>query len=224
MKYKRSVIIGFVHRIFRACSTWSHFDESLQKAKKILEKNQYPKGFYEQIISKMLTTIIETNSGKMNNDDIPKENEQTKLLILQYRGKLSEKFEQSLKRINAPCKVVYTMKKLKSSVSVLKATVEKRFKSRVVYRICCPRCSACYVGQTSRHMITRLNEHRSTASVGKHFDECGIELSMDDVNFLCSMSRSTNYLMTLEALHIKDVKPTLNKKDEYKSRTLVIKI
>ena len=41
-RYKRSVVSGFVHRIHRACSTGQHFHESLEKAKCILERNQYP--------------------------------------------------------------------------------------------------------------------------------------------------------------------------------------
>ena len=42
IKYKRSVVTGFVYRIFRACSSWSLFHESLKKAKQILHNNQYP--------------------------------------------------------------------------------------------------------------------------------------------------------------------------------------
>ena len=38
-RYKRSVVSGFIHRIHRACSTWKHFNKSLQRAKQILEKN-----------------------------------------------------------------------------------------------------------------------------------------------------------------------------------------
>ena len=41
-RYKRSVVSGFVHRIMRACSTWQNFHESLVKAKRVLERNQYP--------------------------------------------------------------------------------------------------------------------------------------------------------------------------------------
>ena len=50
-RYKRSLIQGFVYRIYRACSTWKIFYESLIKAKDILEQNQYPPNFYEPIIS-----------------------------------------------------------------------------------------------------------------------------------------------------------------------------
>ena len=35
-RYKRSVVSGFVHRIFRACSTWKNFHSGMRKAKTIL--------------------------------------------------------------------------------------------------------------------------------------------------------------------------------------------
>ena len=46
---------------------------------------------------------------------------------------------------------------------------------------------------------------------------------MDDVAILKRSSRSTRHLMTLEALFINQLKPQLNTKDEYRSRTLVVK-
>jgi len=49
---------------------------------------------------------------------------------------VSEKFEQSLRKMNAPCKIVFTIKKLKTFLPSLKASVEKSFKSGVVYKIC----------------------------------------------------------------------------------------
>ena len=56
--YKRGVVSGFVHRIYRACSTWENFHTSLNKAKEILEKNQYPPPFYEDVIAKTLEKIV----------------------------------------------------------------------------------------------------------------------------------------------------------------------
>ena len=38
-RYRRSVIQSFVYRIYRACSSWKKFHESLIKAKDILERN-----------------------------------------------------------------------------------------------------------------------------------------------------------------------------------------
>ena len=221
-KYKRAVIIGFIHRIYRACSTWSYFDESLKKAKLVLENNQYPPSFYEPIIAKTLK-IVESN-GEKTSEKEKEEEKEVKLMFVQYRGTVSEKFQQSLTNLKAPCKIIFTTKKLKSSMPSLKAQVEKSFKSRVVYKICCSRCEACYVGQTSRHMITRMKEHRKSGPVGSHFKRCDLELTMDDVTILCSTSKSMYYLMTMEALFIEQFKPTINTKDEYRSRALVIKI
>ena len=82
-----------------------------------------------------------------------------------------------------------------------------------------------YVGQTSRHLLNRIKEHkRKNSPVGIHFDLCKCSLSMDDVCVLGSSSRSITRLMTLEALWINNLKPSINTKDEYRSRTLVIKI
>ena len=39
---------------------------------------------------------------------------QKKMIFLQFRGKVSENFEAGLKKLKAPCKVIFGMKKLKT--------------------------------------------------------------------------------------------------------------
>ena len=58
IKYKRSVIRSFVHRIYNSCSNWSSFHCSMEKMKKILENNQYQSHFYEPIIHDTLEKIF----------------------------------------------------------------------------------------------------------------------------------------------------------------------
>ena len=146
------------------------------------------------------------------------------MIFVVYRGKVSEKFEQSLRKINAPCKVVFTLKKFKTYLPSLKPVIDKSFRSGVVYQIKCPRCYSCYVGQTCRHLICRIKEHRRNGPVAIHMRACNHEMTMDDVTILCPQSKNVYHLMTLEALMINELKPTLNTKDEYRSRSLVIKI
>ncbi|XP_057302874.1 uncharacterized protein LOC130637039 [Hydractinia symbiolongicarpus] len=134
-----------------------------------------------------------------------------------YRGKVSGNFKRTLNNIKAPCRIIFTLNKLKSCLPSLKPTVEKSLKSGVVYKFSCPRCSSCYVGQTSRHLICRFKEHRRNGPVADHWKECERELSIDDVTILCSNSKSTYHLMTLEALFINQLKPSLNTKDEQDS-------
>ena len=60
--------------------------------------------------------------------------------------------------------------------------------------------------------------------VGRHFEQCDVELTIDHISIIDQSFVSLEYLMTLEALWIDEIKPTLNTKDEYKSHQLVIKI
>ena len=68
-----------------------------------------------------------------------------------------------------------------------------------------------------------IKEHSRSGPVAGHIEECG-DITIDDVEIIAQTSKSENHLMTLEALHIKNIKPSLNTKDEYKSRTLTIKL
>ena len=105
----------------------------------------------------------------------------------------------------------------------LKAPVEMFFKSRVVYKIDCSRCDACYVGFTTRHLITRFKEHLQKGPIRAHVQK-GHEITNEQVSILNRTNSNDYVLMTLEALHIKTIKPNLNTKDEYKRRTLTIKL
>ena len=60
-------------------------------------------------------------------------------------------------------------------------------------------------------------------AVGNHFAACNTEVTMNNVKIVASSLKSSTHLMTFEALLINDIKPSLNKKDEYRSRALVIK-
>ena len=58
VKYKRATVIGFVHRIYRACSDWFNFHESVERAKDILLKNQYPPSFTDKYIRETISKIV----------------------------------------------------------------------------------------------------------------------------------------------------------------------
>ena len=224
--YKKSVVSGIVYRVFNACSNWSNFDAGLKKAKKILENNQYPPSFYNAIIEKALNNIIKKEDKLSETENENKEQEpETRMIFIQYRGRVTDKFENALKRLKAPCKFIATLKKTKTCLPSLKQPVEKSLKSRVVYHISCPRCPSCYVGQTSRHLTTRLKEHNQKGKpVRNHFDNCKCELTMDDVKIIAMSTKSVYHLMTLEALKIKAIKPDINTRKEYKRLELTIKI
>ena len=96
------------------------------------------------------------------------------------------------------------------------------FKSGVVYKIICPSCTASYVGETTRHLHVRFKEHQKTGPMKIHLSKCNTTLSDKDIEVLQASSRGETFLLTLEALHQRELKPTINTKEEYKSRELKI--
>ena len=232
---------GFVHRIYRACSSWDSFHVSLKKAIKILEQNQYPPDFYNPIINQTLSKIVnseltETDSElneshsilyeeDSNHDPMCDMDEKDKFMFfVQYRGKCSDHFAHDMHRIHAPCRIIMTLRKMKTVLPSLKPPVPQMYKSNVVYQIECPRCKSRYVGQTSRQMQRRFTEHLDRAGpIKTHKTDCNVEFTTDNVTLLGSTSRGEKYLLTLEALFQYEIKPSLNTKDEFKSRTLTLK-
>ena len=159
-RYKRSVVSGFVHRITRACSSWENVHNSLEKAKKVLERNQYPPMFYDPIIETTLSAIVQKSEQQVSSptssppspppllpstpatEDVPNQSVPAKMIFVQYRGKCTEDYARALHKCHAPCKVVMTLQKLKITMLSLKPPVVKKLISGAVYQIQCPGCNA----------------------------------------------------------------------------------
>ena len=203
-RYKRSIVSGFVHRIYRACSNWSNFHESLEEAKNILEANQYPPRFYGPIIKDTSDTLVTGSKVAKTGPDKEGDRVPSKLLMVQYRGKTTEEFAKALHKIKAPCRVEMTLRKLKTVLPSLKPKVETLLKSSVVYQISCPGCQASYVGQTDRHLATRFKEHSQCHPFKAHLEDCKVKLNDDCVKILHQTSKGVIYLESLEALYIRE--------------------
>ncbi len=103
-------------------------------AKEILKKYQYPPDFYEPIIRDTLTYIIALEEKKNEEETT----EKPFLIFLQYRGKCSESYARDIRRLyttdvvtSVPCRIVFTLKKLRTVLPSLKEPVEKFHRSRL---------------------------------------------------------------------------------------------
>ena len=104
---------------------------------------------------------------------------------------MQKHYARALHNVQAPCRVIMTLRKLKTVLPSLKPSVEWSFRSDVIYLITCPRCQARYVGQTDRHLITRFKEYRSRAApVADHFSECNLTVERNNVEILASINKS----------------------------------
>ena len=77
-------------------------------------------------------------------------------------------------------------------------------------------------------MQRRFREHvGSGGTMRLHFDECKTILNStpdNDIVEILHRSKSLQKLLALDALYIKELKPDLNTKDEFRSRTLTLKL
>ena len=115
------------------------------------------------------------------------------------------------------------MRKMKTVLPSLKPQVPRMLQSNVVYQITCSRCMSSYVGQTTRHLMRRFKEHTGNMGpVKSHLEYCGVTPNENIISVIGKISNLSK-LLTLEALFIKEINPSLNTKDEYRSRTLTLK-
>ena len=99
-------------------------------------------------------------------------------------------------------RLAIVFKTLKSSqLFPNKDKIPARLISGVVYKYSCEQCSSCYIGETRRHLCTRVNEHISgkpiPTEVSKHCHAPKVE------NF--SIISRTKFTKIAESLAIKNV-------------------
>ena len=141
--------------------------------------NQYPENWSAKVASDPLCKIIEGKGKPLDSDrglsvHSPKDGKPP-MLMVQYRGNQSQYFANRLRKLTN-VQVVFTTRKLQSCLPSLKSAFSNDLKSRVVYKQSCSGCTSTYVGQTFRHLTTRIEEHKKADSpVGLHLQQCQLE-------------------------------------------------
>ena len=143
-------------------------------------------------------------------------------IFLQYRGNLTQNFASKMKKL-CELQEVLTKRKLRARLPTLKSSFDRYLKSHVVYEIKSNGCGSIYVGQTSRHVTTRIRDHQKKVSqVGQHLIEClGAK---NDIEWkILDACRTVEKLLIIEAIYISKLKPALNTRDQYWGRELTLK-
>ena len=87
-------------------------------------------------------------------------------------------------------------------------------------------CGWYHVGQTVRHLTTRIEEHhKENSPVGQRLRECDRDgKSAELKSEIIDQSSNIQKLLTLEALHIWKERPRINRREEFRSRELTLKL
>jgi len=172
--YKKAAIKSLIYRAFRISSSNEIFESSYEVIKSIFICN----GYHYKYIDRIKTKVIESLTG--NNQ--PQQQEATDIknfyfklpFLTTTRKKNHSVFKQINEKLSPSVKInlAYQTRKTKTFFAN-KDKVEDDVKSQIVYKYSCDQCNGnTYVGETTRHFITRRKEHltgeRGETEVSSH--------------------------------------------------------
>ena len=162
MKHKIGHVKTLVDRAFKINSSYTNLHNNLLTIKDNLQRNGFPLLFVDKIIRNYLDGKFSNTEPQDSANKIP-----PRYYKLPFLGDASILLKNRLSKLvsrccdNAKVKLIFVPIKLNSFFS-LKDVPRASLKSSVVYRFTCASCSASYVGETSRHLTTRIKEHLET--------------------------------------------------------------
>ncbi|XP_071573785.1 uncharacterized protein [Temnothorax nylanderi] len=166
LKYKINTIINLVDHAILLSDVRFHND-NINLIKSILLNNCFPASLVDKHILRRLAEI----NKRPNNDESDNRADRANIPDLKSYIPIPyvKTFSEGLRRIfsNYGLSTLYTVpKKLDALIKKGKDKLENSKCTGVVYKLDCSDCNACYIGQTKRHLETRIKEH--CADINKH--------------------------------------------------------
>ena len=220
--YKRSLVCCLLHRIFHLCSSYGNFHAQLEVVRKLFNLNSFPTYMFDQLVRRFLNNLFEPKPPVLT---VPKK---IVCFCLPFTGSHSLQIRTQITRLcsaaypHLDIRFVFRSSTRISSFFPFKDRIPKFLRSGVVYLFKCRCCSASYMGQTTRHLHTRVSEHLGISpitgkpssspvmsSIFSHLKTTSHTAIFDDFKILSSCSDDRE-LMIHESLLISNLKPTLN--------------
>ena len=230
--WKKGLIFCLLHRAKMICSSMSLFWEEVGKLRVMFSLNGYSFRYFDDVVDRFMNPKSKDLSS-LDSDD----SEATPFCILKvpYYGKSSVDFAKQLvqlieNKFTVKIRVVFTTCKVRSFFKLKSPTPSTLF-SNVVYQFtCAAKAHITYIGYTSRHLLTRAEEHTSKntkSHVRKHISECAgcnnANVGFNDLKVLKHYSDEMECKLG-EALAIKKFRPILNKQLFAQGSSLILNI
>jgi hypothetical protein len=217
--YKFGLLRCLIDRTFKINNTWVGFDKDIKDLTLVLQNNQFP----HKIIDSELKSYIDQKMNPLVVNTVIELN--VRYFKLPFIGAYSNYTKMKIKKIvhkyckDVFVKLIFTTNKIQNSFC-LKETLPKLLKSHVVYKFSCAGCNASYIGETSRHLTTRINEHLKSDKHSHVYKHLNLSINCKNLNncdsFQILDSAPTKHKLKIkEALHIKWENPTLNKQNNH---------
>ena len=222
LTYKRSIISCLIHCIFSICSSYETFHHQLEAARRMFILNGFPCHMFDRCVRTFLNKVFQP---KLPVHTVPKK---IIYFCLPFTGTPSLQIRTQINRLchaafpHLDIRFVFRSTKRLSTFFSFKDKIPKALKSGVVYSFMCRCCSTSYVGQTTRHLHTRVSEHLGItpitgklcknppqSSIFSHLTCTGHTASIDDFEILSSCSDDQELLIH-ESFLISKMKPSFN--------------
>jgi len=158
-QYKLNTITNLVDQAILLSDKQFH-TENLGTVKSILKNNGYPIKMVNKKINNRFNYLIRNKFNKTNEDNtIERSDNRMVSMNIPYFGNISEDIKRITRNI---VEVRYTVpKKLDTLIKSGKDKLDLQRVTEIVYKINCKNCDRAYIGQTKRHLGTRIKEHKS---------------------------------------------------------------
>lgn len=156
-KYKCNTAYNLINRVLELSHKCYH-NENIGKIKDILKTNKYPLALIEKFIRDCKKNLWKKENGIPT---IKVTNENSIYQSLTYVEGLSQRIDKAIRKEFPDTIIAYKNRKtLRNLFSKTKDPLVRELKSNVCYKVQCKNCDNVYIGQTGRHVKTRMAEHR----------------------------------------------------------------
>lgn len=185
---------------------------------RVLIRNNYPLNFIFDVLYKRINYLINSNKNNINlvQDKENSQDSNKKYFVLPYIPSFYKLFNKFFKDTDINL-AFFSLNKLHNIIKAHKDITPGCDNMNIVYKINCNNCDASYVGQTKRHMKTRIKEHQKNffkvaadqSVITKHRLEYNHEFNWEDVETLDKEPFYTKRLIS-EMIYIKRQKNSIN--------------
>ena len=163
--HKLNLIHTFLNRAYSICSSRCSFFSEIENLRKFFSQNGFPLKTIEKQISLRLDLIknppktVDSVSRKPIYATFPYVSKSSNKFISSELVNLCRKFYPQL-----DVKLIFKNRLSVGSFFKSKDRIPKLLQSNLVYSYTCGQCNATYYGETSRHLKTRIAEHKGLSN------------------------------------------------------------
>jgi hypothetical protein len=219
------------HRIIHISSSFKNITEEIDSLNRIFQRNGYPNN---NLTNKTTKTIFNKwyNNFPEQSPTLKTSEDSTKFYYCtKYYGNVSHFISRQIKNLChkyfkiQKTSIIFAYKTYKmKNLFKYKDALPNVLRAGVVYHFKCSGCSSTYVGQTSRHLRTRICEHlgispctgislKTNSAIYDHIVQTGHHSSFGNFTVICTATSKLD-LPILEYLQIKKLKPDLNRQSD----------